>query len=101
MSDPFCQESLETPHSLDTTIEYSQSASSPFPIKEPGFLGNLDVPSLARGHKYEHEQIVCQIPRPENEMTLGMLPVFYLELLILDVKQTCLPPRFGTVTPVS
>src|SRR5579859_1877963 len=58
MSDPFCQEALETPHSLDTAIEYSQSASSPCPIKEPGFLGNLDVPSLARGHKYEHEHIV-------------------------------------------
>lgn len=39
--------------------------------------------------------------RPSGkDMTLGMLPVFYLELLILDYKQRCLPPHFGTITSV-
>lgn len=77
---------METPHSLDASIEYSPSASSPCPFKEPGFLGNLDVPSLARGYTYAYGCIIVLSNVLGIKVTLGMLPVVIFELLILDVK---------------
>jgi hypothetical protein len=51
MSDQYSQDSsLHTPHSVDN-LEYNSPSASPAspPIFEPGFLGILGVPPLARG----------------------------------------------------
>ena len=50
MSDQYSQDSsLHTPHSIEN-LEYNSPSASPHsPIFEPGFLGFLGVPSLARG----------------------------------------------------